>query len=40
MLNHTSRRDRAAQVAWRAGWVLLAVVSLAVAYILLVVAGR
>ena len=27
-------------LAWRAGWLLLAVISLAVTYILLVVGGR
>jgi hypothetical protein len=35
-----SRPGRAARVAWRAGWILLAAVSLAVTYVLLVVAGR
>jgi hypothetical protein len=32
--------QRAARIAWRAGWVLLAAITMAVAYILLVVAGR
>jgi hypothetical protein len=31
---------RAARVAWRAGWVLLALASMAVTYGVLVVAGR
>ncbi len=34
------RPGRAARVAWRAGWILLAAVSMAVTYVLLVVAGR
>jgi hypothetical protein len=34
------RPGRAGAIAWRAGWVLLAAASMAVAYILLVVAGR
>jgi hypothetical protein len=35
-----ARPGRAGRAAWRAGWVLLVLVSMAVAYALLVVAGR
>jgi len=31
---------KSSKVAWRAGWVALAILSMAVTYILLVVAGR
>jgi hypothetical protein len=31
---------RAAPIAWRTGWVLLALVSMAVVYVVLVVAGH
>ena len=34
------RAQRAARRAWRAGWVVLAALSLALTYILLVVVGR
>ena len=34
------RRGRGARIAWWAGWVVLAAVSMTVTYILLVVAGR
>jgi len=33
-------RGRTARVAWRAGWFVLAALSMALTYILLVVAGR
>jgi hypothetical protein len=33
-------RHRGRRVAWRAGWVLLALVSFCVAYVLLVAGGR
>jgi hypothetical protein len=36
----SGRWARTAWVAWRAGWVVLAAVSMAVTYVLLVVAGR
>ena len=36
----SGRRGRAARIAWRAGWVLLALLSLPVTYVLLVVTGR
>jgi hypothetical protein len=31
---------RAARIAWRTGWILLALVGMAVTYVALVVAGR
>ena len=34
------RRGSAVRIAWWAGWAVLAAVSMTVAYILLVVAGR
>jgi hypothetical protein len=34
------RPGRAARIAWRTGWVLLAAVSMSVAYVLLVFGGR
>ena len=34
------RRHRGRRIAWRAGWLLLAVVSFCVSYVLLVAAGR
>ncbi len=34
------RRGRAGRVAWRTGWVLLALVSMGVTYAALVVIGR
>jgi hypothetical protein len=34
------RPRRGARIAWRIGWVLLALASMAVTYALLVVAGR
>ena len=41
MLPVTSQpRHRGRRIAWRAGWVLLALVSLCVAYVLLVAGGR
>jgi hypothetical protein len=36
----TPRRHRGRRIAWRAGWVLLALVSFCVAYVLLVAGGR
>jgi hypothetical protein len=36
----TKRGHRGRRIAWRAGWVLLALVSFCVAYVLLVAAGR
>jgi hypothetical protein len=35
-----SSGSRFALIAWRAGWVALALVSMAVTYVVLVVAGR
>jgi hypothetical protein len=49
MMHSTERRShslsprrpgRAARIAWRAGWVLLALISMAVSYGVLVYAGR
>jgi hypothetical protein len=34
------RPGRAARAAWRTGWVLLALASMSVAYVLLVFGGR
>ena len=34
------RRGRAGRIAWWAGWIVLAAVSMTVTYILLVLAGR
>ena len=34
------RRRRGRRIAWRAGWVLLALASFCVSYVLLVAAGR
>ena len=34
------QRHRGRRIAWRAGWVLLALVSFCVAYVLLVAGGR
>jgi hypothetical protein len=34
------RPGRAARIAWRAGWILLALVSMAISYIALVYTGR
>ena len=36
----TQRRHRGRRIAWRAGWLLLAVVSFWVSYVLLVAGGR
>jgi hypothetical protein len=36
----TPAGSRPARIAWRAGWVALALVSMAVTYVVLVVAGR
>jgi len=36
----TPRHRRGRRIAWRAGWVLLAVVSFCVAYALLVTGGQ
>ena len=36
----TKRRHCGRRIAWRAGWVLLALVSFCLAYVLLVAGGR
>ena len=36
----SNRRHRGRRIAWRAGWVLLTLVSFCVAYVLLVAGGR
>jgi hypothetical protein len=36
----TPRRHRGRRIAWRAGWVLLALVSFCLGYVLLVAGGR
>ena len=46
MTEHAAARQpapppgRAARIAWRTGWILLALVSMTVTYVALVVAGR